>query len=86
MSQCGVNQALLLRGSRDFTDRVEYNEFLRKILYTRNLGRSKRLQEELVVMKPLPAYRLDDYREYKLPVYSKTSESQIPRCALVLRQ
>ena len=59
---------MLLRGSRDFTDRAEYNEFLRKIICTRNLGRSKRLQEELAVMKPLPAYRLDDYREYKVPV------------------
>jgi hypothetical protein len=73
-----VNQALLLRGSRDFTDRVEYNEFLRKILYTRNLGRSKRLQEELAVMKPLPAYRLDDYREYKVPV-SGWSTVQVAR-------
>jgi len=35
----------------------------------KNLGRSKRLEEELAVMKPLPAYCLNDYRECKVPVF-----------------
>ena len=73
-----VGQALLLRGSRDFADRGEYSNFLRKVIYRRNLGRSKRLQEELTVMKPLPAYRLNDYREYKVPV-SSWSTVQVAR-------
>ena len=63
-----IDQALLLRGSRDFADRREYDGFLCKHIYRRNLGRSKRFQEELAVMKPLPARRLNDYREYKVPV------------------
>ncbi len=63
-----VDQALLLRGSRDFSGRSEYEEFLRKIIGDKNLGRSQRLEEELAVMKPLPAYRLNDYREFKVPV------------------
>jgi hypothetical protein len=63
-----IDQALLLRGSRDFADRREYNDFLGKLIYRRNLGRSKRFQEELAVMKPLPARRLNDHREYKVPV------------------
>jgi len=63
-----VDQALLLRGSRDFTCRGEYEEFLRKIICDKNLGRSKRLEEELAVMNLLPAYRLNDYREFKVPV------------------
>ena len=63
-----VDQALLLRGSRDFTNRGEYEGFLRKIIGDKNLGRIKRLEEELGVMKPLPAYRLNDYREFKIPV------------------
>lgn len=63
-----VDQELLLRGSRDFTGRGEYNNFLRKLMDRKNLGRSKRFQEELAVMKPLPAFRLNDYREYKVPV------------------
>jgi hypothetical protein len=65
-----IDQVLLLRGSRDFTSRVEYEEFLRKIFCDRNFGRSKRLQEELAVMNPLPVYRLNDYREFKVPVNS----------------
>ena len=65
-----TDQALLLRGSRDFANRGEYSDFLRKVICRRNLGRSKRLQEELAVMKPLPALRLNDYREYKVPVSS----------------
>jgi hypothetical protein len=63
-----VDQALLLRASRDFTGRSEYEEFLRKIICDKNLSRSKRLEEELAVMNPLPAYRLNDYREFKVPV------------------
>ena len=63
-----VDQALLMRGSRDFASRGEYEEFLRKFICDRNSGRSKRLQEELAVMNPLPAYRLNDYREFKVPV------------------
>jgi hypothetical protein len=65
-----INQALLLRGSRDFANRGEYRDFFQKVISRKNLGRSKRLQEELAVMKPLPAYRLNDYREYKVPVSS----------------
>lgn len=65
-----LDQALLLRGSRDFTNRGEYEAFLRKIFCDRNLGRNKRLEEELAVMNPLPAHRLNDYREFKVPVSS----------------
>jgi hypothetical protein len=63
-----VDQVLLLRGSRDFRNRREYEEFLHKIICDKNIGRSKRLEEELAVMNPLPAYRLNDYREFKVPV------------------
>jgi hypothetical protein len=65
-----IEQALLLRGSRDFADRSEYTEFVRKIFQGRNLGRNKRLEEELAVMRPLPNCRLPDYREYRVPVRS----------------
>jgi hypothetical protein len=63
-----INQALLLRGSRDFLSRAEYDEFLRDIFTSRNQNRGKRLEEELAVMKPLPDYRLNDHREYRVPV------------------
>lgn len=63
-----VEQALLLRGNRDFPDRGGYERFLRDIFMARNRNRSQRLQSELAVLKPLPVYRLNDYREYKVPV------------------
>ncbi len=63
-----VDQALELRGSRDFPDRAAYHEFLRELVAARNQGRVDRLKEELVVMQPLPSRRLDDYRDYRVVV------------------
>lgn len=55
----GVNQALLLRGSRDFEDRGAYGAFLRQFLARRNSGRKARFAEELRSLRPLPRQRLD---------------------------
>ena len=57
-----VEQALLLRGSRDFPDRAAYESFLREIFAQRNAGRRERFQEELAVLRPLPASRLSSRR------------------------
>ncbi len=54
-----IEQALLLRGSRDFEDRTEYEGFLRSIFSARNAGRCKRFEEERAVLCPLPAHRLE---------------------------
>lgn len=56
-----VEQALLLRGRRDFSTREEYTEFLRILLRRRNSLRRERLATELAVLRPLPARRLEDY-------------------------
>ena len=56
-----VEQALLLRGRRDFVSREEYTEFLRTLLRRRNSLRRERLTTELAVLRPLPARRLEDY-------------------------
>ena len=55
-----VEQALLLRGSRDFADREEYRLFLRELFRRQNAGRQARLAEERKVLRPLPARRLED--------------------------
>ena len=68
-----VDQALLLRGSRDFNSRSEYDEFLRKIFRARNLNRSQHLEQERAVLKPLPAYRVEDYREYRVIVCGRST-------------
>jgi transposase len=56
-----VEQALLLRGRRDFASREEYTEFLRELLRRRNSVRRERLATELAVLRPLPGRRLEDY-------------------------
>jgi hypothetical protein len=63
-----IDQALLLRGSRDFSDRADYEHVLRDIFTSKNRNRTMRFEQELAALKPLPAYRLDDHREYKVPV------------------
>ena len=55
----GLEQALLLRGHRDFTDRAEYEAFVRRLLIQLNAGRRQRLAEELRVLRPLPERRLE---------------------------
>lgn len=55
-----ISQALMLRGSRDFNSRQEYEQFLNKIFDQRNTGRQKRLEEELSILQRLPVRKMDD--------------------------
>jgi hypothetical protein len=57
-----VDQALRLRGSRDFARREEYVQFLRDLAAGRNANRQKRFAEELAALRPLPARRLESSR------------------------
>lgn len=54
-----LDQALMLRGSRDFKSREDYAGFLKKLFGQLNAGRMGRLAEELKVLHLLPAKRLD---------------------------
>jgi hypothetical protein len=63
-----VEQALMLRGSRDFPDRAAYQAFLREIYARCNAGRRERFQEELAVLRALPATRLDADRRVRVRV------------------
>ncbi|MHC4575528.1 MAG: IS21 family transposase [Planctomycetota bacterium] len=58
-----VDQALMLRGSRDFASRDEYEQFLAKLFDQLNSGRRERLKEELAILPQLPRKRHDDYTE-----------------------
>jgi hypothetical protein len=58
-----VDQALMLRGSRDFGSEEEYVKFLRELFRQRNSGRTERFQAELPLLKALPNRRLPDYHE-----------------------
>lgn len=63
-----VDQALMLRGSRDFHSQEQYEEFLREVLTMKNAGRTVRLQQELERMEPLPPRRLDSFRRVQANV------------------
>lgn len=58
-----VDQALMLRGSRDFSSREAYEAFLQELFDQLNAGRRERLAEELAVLRELPATRYDACRK-----------------------
>jgi len=57
-----LDQALMLRGSRDFESREAYEAFLQKLFHQLKSGRKERFAEELKVLRRLPERRLDDFR------------------------
>lgn len=73
-----LDQSLMLRGSRDFSSRQEYVVFLRKVFAQLNSGRKGRFQEELRVLKPLPAKRLESCKRLRVRV-GQSSTIQVYR-------
>jgi len=65
-----VEQALLLRGSRDFGSLAEYERFLKELIGRRNAGRRARLAEELAVMRELPPRRMETAKRERVTVDS----------------
>ena len=63
-----LDQALMLRGSRDFVSRDAYEAFLRQMFEQCNAGRRARLAEELPLLRALPARRLEACKRYKVRV------------------
>ena len=63
-----VDQALMLRGSRDFASVEEYGQFLKNLMAQRNAGRRERLAEELAVMRELPARRMESAKRERVRV------------------
>src|SRR6516225_1401243 len=61
-----VEQELILRGSREFASRQEYEEFLEVLLRRRNQLRRERVSEEMKTLGELP--------ERKLAAYTKESQ------------
>ncbi len=48
-----VDQALMLRGSRDFEDQADYERFLRKLLVQRNSTRTERFGEDRIQLRKI---------------------------------
>ncbi len=58
-----LDQALLLRGSRNFASRADYEGFLRHLFAQLNAGRAAKLEEERKRLRPLPSARLDCFKK-----------------------
>jgi hypothetical protein len=54
-----LDQALMMRGSRDFSSRDSYWGFVRQVFAQQNAGRVGRLAEEVALLRPLPGQRLE---------------------------
>jgi len=65
-----VQQALLLRGHRDFESREAYQRFLRELVAGRNTGRRKRVDEELPLLGRLPERRRESAKRVSVRVDS----------------
>ena len=63
-----LEQHLLLRGSRDFESVEEWEGWLQGVVRKANGPRSKRLSEELAVMRVLDVHRLPEYEEEEVRV------------------
>jgi transposase len=63
-----VEQALLLRGSRDFASRAAYRRFLHELAARRNAGRQEKLAAERACLRPLPAARLEAVERQRVKV------------------
>src|SRR6202790_5092799 len=58
-----IEDALLLRGTRDFADLDAYRRFVDEIVGRRNASNGKRLDLERPALQSLPARRTTDYEE-----------------------
>jgi hypothetical protein len=63
-----LDQALMLRGSRDFESREAYVRFLQELFSQLNAGRRERLREELALLRSLPAGRMEVARKLQVRV------------------
>jgi hypothetical protein len=73
-----VDQALRVRGSRDFAHRLAYTHFLAELVRQRNRTRQAAWETERAVLRPLPAAPLAPCRELRVSV-SRFSTIQVLR-------
>jgi len=68
-----LNQALLIRGARDFASLEEYKQFLRTVVHRYNRRIHKRYVEELSCLRELPEARACDYSPMRTRVTSSST-------------
>ena len=68
-TKTAIEQALLLRGDRDFDDESAYLRFVRAVVdEARNAAAVTRLAEERPYLRPLPAARIPEYTAFQCVV------------------
>jgi len=65
-----IDDALIMRGSRDFADLPSYRRFIDVVVGRINARNAKRIDLERACLKPLPARRTTDYQEVTVRVTS----------------
>ena len=65
-----LDQALLLRGSRQFDDPLAYRRFLAELVARRNVRQRVRIDAERAVLQPLPDHRVQDFEIERVRVTS----------------
>ena len=63
-----LEQALLVRGSRDFADQADYERFIAGVTRKANAARGPRVAEDIEAMRPLVVERLPEYTEVVVSV------------------
>jgi hypothetical protein len=74
-----IDQALMLRGSRDFSDKGQYQQFINEVVASRNSNpkRVERFEEELALLRPLPS------KKYYAPLILDTTVSKFSTIQLL---
>ena len=74
-----IDQALMLRGSRNFNDKEQYQQFVNNVVFSRNSNpkRVERFEEELALLKPLPS------KKYYAPLILDTTVSRFSTIQLL---
>jgi hypothetical protein len=75
-----LNQALLVRGSREFASVEAWESFVQEVLRKANGVRGHRVAEDLAAMRPLDVSRLPEFTEEHLCV-SEWSTIRVKHCA-----
>ena len=63
-----IDQALILRGSRDFDTPDDYASFVRQIVERRNRLVEGKLEQEMLCLRPLPPAPVPEYVNYQSKV------------------
>ena len=75
-----LNQALLVRGSRDFESRAAWQTFVDDLMRKANQGRGVRVADEMAAMRELNVAKLPEYVEADFRV-SEWSTVRVKHCA-----